>query len=250
MTDNNSDTSSVQSQGSLVRTVRRAEIVEHLTDFRMNVDRAIHALPGVLLGVSCAGVIQASMHLTWHIEHLRGSLIEAMLREGYNPINNSENGNRVNASQPNSTVTTSTRGPDLPRPNGRERSHNQSMGDYMGSVIHSELASHSRGPYQYPQHNRTSTTIPSQGYVVNAGDQVVPEQYHRTTVAGPSYYGSYPTHSSQGNAPVLSTTGSDHVNSDQARSVESNSRYSVEAVQNQGTTGYSAPSGQYQTNQQ
>ena len=84
MTDNNSANQS--SVGTLTRTVKRSEIVEHLTNFRRDVDRYIHALPGILLGVPCAHVIQAAMTLVWHLDQTKAALIDAMVREGLNPV--------------------------------------------------------------------------------------------------------------------------------------------------------------------
>jgi hypothetical protein len=72
------------------KIVGKNEILAHLTAYRKEVDRAIHSLPGILSGVSCANVIQISMSLIWHIDGLKAALVDALLKEGYH------GGNRQN----------------------------------------------------------------------------------------------------------------------------------------------------------
>jgi hypothetical protein len=71
-------------------TIRRTDMIALLTNLRTEVDRAIHNMPGVLLGVSFANVIQSAMHLNWSIEYLKGSLIETMVHERHNPFPDGE----------------------------------------------------------------------------------------------------------------------------------------------------------------
>jgi hypothetical protein len=72
------------------KIVDKTEILAHLSAFRRDIDRSIHALPGIVSGVSCANVIQISMSLIWHIDGLKAALVDAMLKEG---ISIGENGN-------------------------------------------------------------------------------------------------------------------------------------------------------------
>ncbi len=185
MTDQNSTVSSpTHPIGTLTHTVRRSEIIEHLTNFRIEIDRAIHALPGILLGVSCAGVIQASIHLNWHIEHLRGSLIEAMLREGYNPLGISERDRRPSQSLSESTTTHSnpSRGPDLSRPQRREQVYTQpqlDVNEFMLAAANNGITNpvpQSSNPNSPANQNRTSSSHPA--------DQVVPESTSRGLTNG------------------------------------------------------------------
>jgi hypothetical protein len=71
--------------GNLTRTVKRHEIIDHLRQFRQDIDGYIYTLPGIIMGIPCTDVINMSLNLTRHIELLKGALIEAMLREGLSP---------------------------------------------------------------------------------------------------------------------------------------------------------------------
>lgn len=97
-----------------VHTIRRTDMIALLTNLRTEVDRAIHNMPGVLLGVSFASVIQASMHLNWQIEYLKGSLIETMVHERHNPFPESEVGERPVRPRTNHSVDNILQRPDSP----------------------------------------------------------------------------------------------------------------------------------------
>ena len=185
MTETTHNTTSSE-PGNLTRTIRSHEIINHLTNFRVAVDKAIHALPGVLHGVSCTGVIQASMNLTWHIEHLRGTLIEAMLRDGLDPLTLTSSSDRPVQSQPATNVFPSGVLPPYQRESQGEPSRNISMRDYLGSVIDSQLV-HPR-----PRLSRQSVSSHTSAFLpVNHGtntgyDQVVPERPHRSVIMSPT----------------------------------------------------------------
>jgi hypothetical protein len=178
--------------GTLTHTVRRAEIIEHLTNFRIEVDRAIHALPGILMGVSCAGVIQASIHLNWHIEHLRGNLIETMLREGYNPLRDGTVGMRPSqqiSDEP--SQANPIRGAELSNPLRREQMYtlpHSNLGDHLlANVTGTET---SQGvSFDIPANqNRTNASVHVIQHSTSA-DQVVPESSPRGLTNGyPSSY--------------------------------------------------------------
>ena len=176
MTDNNSMTNSVsQSTGTLVHTVRRSEIIQHLTNFRVEVDKAIHALPGILMGVSCAGVIQASIHLNWHIEHLRGNLIEAMLRDGYNPLGEINEGVLLTP-ESNNTPINPIRGPELSRPQRREQVYTQpppGMNEYSSADIRSTSTTQQTTSQDY-QANQIRQPAAVNRNNQASSDQVVP----------------------------------------------------------------------------
>ena len=244
MTDSNSDINSPTP--SLNRTVRRSEIINHLTNFRVEVDRAIHALPGVMLGVSFAGIIQAALHLTSHIEHVRGHLVAAMLREGYNPLGEGDIRNYPPQS-PNATPAhTPARGPELTRTYGRDQGYTYPIGEYPGAAGHQVDYYPNPGTSRNVVHNRSSTTIPASNSVNTRGDQIVPEQRISGNPRSQANYVEYPTQLSQGNVSTHSMARPLQVPPDRAMSEDNSSHYSTEAVHSQGNADYDAPPGEYQ----
>lgn len=108
------NTNPIQRNHTPVHAIRRTDMIALLTNLRTEVDRAIHNMPGVLLGVSFASVIQASMHLNWQIEYLKGSLIETMVHERHNPFPESEVSERPVRPRTNHSVDNILRSPDTP----------------------------------------------------------------------------------------------------------------------------------------
>ena len=247
MTDHNSQTRDTQisSVGTLDRTVRRSEIVEHLTNFRISVDKAIHALPGVMLGVSCANVIQSSMNLTWHIEHLRGSLIEAMMREGYNPLS-SENVVQ-STSQLANGATSTTRGSSVPRSYPREIGHNPVGPPYSAPPSgHISTNDHIR----HVRHLQVPVPVTMINNVSTANDQVVPSRPTQEMSQSHAYTTPFPAVSTHGQPNSHSMTSSDLVSSNQSQVTRNYVQYPADNHNAQATSNYSPYPDQYHASHQ
>lgn len=232
MTDTTSDTESMRSMSlSLSRTVRRSEIIAHLNNFRVNVDKAIHALPGVILGVSCANVIQASIHLTWLIEQLKGALIEAMLRERINPFGDEEDRHlppRFTFSHPHSVFR-----PEF-RPGYAERESSLSS---LSDEQPQPMVDIRRDPIMSPPTNRPM--VPRRTFVAGAiagnvtasNDQVVPS-LGSTTYRNSFTYGSIPPFSTNSNSHQIVPENS----------TATDTRYSANVTSSQDAPRFGVPS--------
>lgn len=132
-------------------------MVDHLNNFRRDIDRYVHAMPGVLLGVSCADVIQVAMSLQWYIDNLKGALIEAMLAEGLSPVRDSDAISGPLRLHPSPVTSTPIRGQFHQQHPARVQGHFPPlMEDYLSAIALED------------QSNRTDTTRPDATYVISS----------------------------------------------------------------------------------
>ena len=110
MSDNTQGNLVNKEPDQLHRTLRRHELIDHLNNFNRDINRYIHVMPGVVLGVPCSDVIQAAIQLNYYISILKGNLIETMLREGLSPVRDSEAISGRLDIQPNYCTSTPIRG--------------------------------------------------------------------------------------------------------------------------------------------
>ncbi len=169
-------------------TVRRSDMIRLLTNLQIEIERTIHNVPGVLLGVSFASVIQASIHLNWQIEYLKGSLIETIVRERRNSFHNGEIGERPVRPRPSHSVNNILQRSELSRPYAREPAH--STNGHLLSVGRTESTS-ALGPRTIRQIQHSSTSVinhnPNNTTVVR--NQVVSSvQPPRRNTDNPIYY--------------------------------------------------------------
>ena len=131
-------------------------MVDHLNNFRRDIDRYIHAMPGVLLGVSCADVIQVAMSLNWYIDNLKGALIEAMLAEGLSPVRDSDAISGPLRMHQSPITSTPIRGQYHQQYPARVQGHFPPlMEDYLGAIARDD------------QSSRADTLRPDATYVVS-----------------------------------------------------------------------------------
>jgi hypothetical protein len=183
---NNVNQNTSSDYGNLTRTIRSQEIIDHLTNFRVAVDKAMHVLPGVLLGVSCTGVIQASMNLTWHIEQLRGTLIEALIKGGHDPLTYTSRPDRPILVQSTTNAPLSTLRIQTRVTSQGISSSGLTMREYMDSVMDTQLAQPSTRVSRQTVATRTPTPLPTPRGISVRSDQVVPERPHRSIVMSPT----------------------------------------------------------------
>ena len=126
-------------QPQLTRTLRRHELVDHLNNFHRDVNRYIHAMPGVIMGVPCTDVIQAAMSLNWYIAQLKANLIEVMFQEGLSPVRDDEAISGPMRFPSIACTSTPIRNYSSQYPRTRNQNNNpQSMGDYLEGIIVAE----------------------------------------------------------------------------------------------------------------
>lgn len=188
-----------------VHTIRRTDMIALLTNLRAEIDRSIHNMPGVLLGVSFASVIQAAMHLNWQIEYLKGSLIETMVHERHNPFPDGEE--RPVRPRLNHSVDNILHRSEIPlAPVARSQAP---MNGYTTIASRMETPSGS-GPRTIRQirHNNVSTSnhTPSSATVVRNQVISVPSS-RRNTDNTIYYYGDIAARISNASSPPVNTNG-------------------------------------------
>ena len=229
--------------GRLIRTVNRTEIIEHLTNMRVDIDKSIHALPGILLGVSCASVIQTAMALVWHIDVLKGALVEAMLREGLNPFGEGEaSGSTI---RPRRAAGAGSRAdyPPLQRTGGHTIHHptvQLANPTVNAHVAYDQSRTQTMGP---PANQTSSRSYPS------TGEQIVPDRPPGTINISQHYADPYALNYVGFRDPSASTiTDTGRYVTTSVASVNSQGYYSVDTVD---TPSNAAPPGtpaHYQSN--
>ena len=239
MSNNHTDTN--QTVGKLTHTVRRTEIIEHLTNFRCEVDKSIHALPGIMLGVSCASVIQTSMALIWHIDVLKGALIEAMLREGLNPLGDGNVTNETTRPRQPATTGSRTDYPPLQRANGHTLLHS--------SVRIADPAVNSHVAYDPARSQVTIQAVtqpPAARYYHSTGEQVVPDRPPGNVTVTPHYTDPYATnYSGYGDQSVPSNADLSRYRPTPASSTYSHDYHTVDATSTPSTSVQSGASTHY-----